>query len=692
MSVEQFIVEKSGEYGPDAWHRQEMIRPDLLDALPLIPLQYLTLQGNLFDPDTRGVGVSQETALQGSWAALLLPEKRDIVLHALLQKGKNTSKGAYNRHAEVLLPYMSGSLIEQAMNGEFEPDVKKSAFHMGEIILQIADMPEELVSRAKKLEIFTGWVNNLQEASYAAGFNGIFPQLQNMLEKAKQFDGEGKKQFAQCVFNKLFIYSDNAELQKQSSYEYVYYSHSVRIALEMNADTSAFADQQEYLLRLRKRWGKTADAEDMAVILSKWNMESDKKQILANILIQRMFEVDEKKNYDSSYDGTMHKTLDAIGTIEGFSLDSSSVKIIGKWAVQACNDEYSTSRVFAPAVAHLKPLFASIEQQVFEEVGSELKGKPAGLYVDYLVLFSKPQWFVDSVESSQLWMDILNRNNGNDVLLRLIYSSGAVPVEKFMRGIIDSGHENWLIAAHLDKEIEFYQAQLAFEERRFTHLIEQATADLSGPIKTGLPDSALTLVGFESNNPLFREKAKTEISTFVSAHLIRTDLGETIKTQLDLAIQRYNLVIPQEVRKTALHNRGKADLIVILDQYMQDVISREAFGEIIDASTAGYLGDGIQAANREIQYIFALSMSARLSHRPEMKERIMHWFELLPAVSSMTPKEIREKVGPEILGTLKEILDDSYWNAQIHTGTRTTLRGGMSVSTLRKFVTASKLE
>jgi hypothetical protein len=86
MTLEAYIEANAASF-PNRESRESLKKfAECIPALPLIAQHYLELRGDLFDPKIDMKGISQEQALEGSWAAILLPANRNLILHSIYKK------------------------------------------------------------------------------------------------------------------------------------------------------------------------------------------------------------------------------------------------------------------------------------------------------------------------------------------------------------------------------------------------------------------------------------------------------------------------------------------------------------------------------------------------------------------------------------------------------------------------------
>jgi len=184
MISAEMLQDKAALYKENALLSEERFPVDLLPVLPLIPLEYIKNPGSLLDPRIIS-DRSQEDILQGVWVALSLPATRETFLHALMRSNvfESDDDNWKSRAAEMLLPYMGESLINQVLDMKFEPKQHVSAVNLGRVIIKMKELPDVLISQQDKIRLCTYWVNNLDSQSFNdSGSTNVVRLTLEMLE------------------------------------------------------------------------------------------------------------------------------------------------------------------------------------------------------------------------------------------------------------------------------------------------------------------------------------------------------------------------------------------------------------------------------------------------------------------------------------------------------------------------------
>ncbi len=662
MTLEAFIQDTASGFVEEAQIvESKRISADLVSVLPLIPHHYLGLRGGLYDPKVDLPNLSQESALKGSWAAMLLPKTRDTVLHSMLQARANYADDEYSRHVELLLPFLDEQMISRCMKKSFEPDMPKTAQHFGGILINLFRVSDAIMPIEKKLHLCTSWIRALKPEHISEDIRSITQRIDTILDKAKGAPAAGLQKLAQASLSAVSTISANPKTLE--SYRYDAAVSCVEKALVYGARSSKVPNSNTLLDRLIQRQKGIDQADSMATILSRWELSSDKKNHEANVMLKKIFENGQSSPREVLERTTVSDAIETIRNIRKFTAEDDTVKQISLWASSAYSFEKRREIrdvVSGKLASLLHPTSYEQYSRVYTKIDEILGAK---FSLDLLMVMANPSWMTDTRTSYPIWYEMLERHEGNSVLLRAIVDAKIVPQDVFIKFIIENGHERWITAAGIQTE-QFETLLLPVVEGRVKALIAQATADMQDPSGTVIPQSVHDVLSYDHASKKAYEHVKPLIATWFADLLSRDDLPPQQREKLD-ARYAYQIPISEHHMKTALQHRGIVPMKELRKRYIDTLAARGAAAELFDGYAQELFGDGVDARVSLLQGVFALPPENRNGiYIPKIRNILISWFRLL-RLQDVAEAELANTLGRDGISIMKQLQFNAFWSDEI---------------------------
>lgn len=660
MTLEAFILDHAATFVQETAHDESLIPREVVSVLPLIPHHYLGLRGELYNPTVDMQGVSQETVLKGAWAAMLLPENRDAVLHGMLQARDHYSDADYDRHVELLLPFIDEAMITRCMKKDFEPDTAKTAQHIGGILKNMFHVQNEIMPLERKIQLCTAWVRSLKLEHYTENSRSVIFQLETMLGKVTGGPTKEVRAIAQASLSAISRLTVNDKKLEFSRYDIAV--SCVEKALQLGATSSKSSNSDKLFDRLIQRQKGSEQADHMAIILSRWALSQDRAAQEANTMLRKIFNREESKSRNVLEQKNIADAIDTLKTISGFTVTDTTLKQIIQWARDTYPSEKDGSRdvVSKPLSRLLHDTPYEQYKTVYARLGNE---DTSEFRLDLLMIMANPDWMRETKATHPVWYELLEHHAGNSNLLRAIVDAAIVPLDECMRVIIEKGHEQWIINAGLQDK-HFEALLLPIVEKRVEELIDVATKDTETPSDLSIPPSVTQLLSFSHSSAQAMERVKPKITAWFATLLSRDDVPYQQRETLDFHYVSQYAFSEEHMRHALLH-RGRAPMRVMRKRYIEKLVDRHATAELFDAYAQELFGDGIDARLSMLQGVFSLPPANRGGeYIPKIQDLLVSWFRLL-RLQEVSESDLPNVLQREGVSVLRQIQSNTFWSDEI---------------------------